>query len=182
MKVKIVIASNDTSKGYVANDIPLEFTSVMSKAKELELTIDPLDVDELETGVWKFLENCINQTGEMQWTINMSSDTGENLGAARIDDVRIALASSESLYASVTKALREFCGELSAYLMSKSLELSMKKITGTLATVAGTADTTGARISASEDLSADIDDLIDKIKQQSKEDIVKPKETLKDYM
>lgn len=183
MKVKIVIASNDTSKGYVANDIPLEFTSVMSKAKELELTIDPLDVDELETGVWKFLENCINQTGEMQWTINISSDTGENLGAARIDDVRIALASSESLSASVTKALREFCGELSAYLMSKSLELSMKKITGTLATVASTADTTGAHISSSsEGLSADIDDLIDKIKKQSKADIVKPKETLKDYM
>lgn len=183
MKIKIVIASNDTSKGYVANDMPLEFTSVMSKAKELELTIDPLNIEELETGVWKFLENCINQTGELQWTLNISSDTGESLGAARIDDVRIALATAESLCTPIARSLREFCGELSAYLMAKSLELSMKKVAGTFATVAGTADTTGASVSTSSGTpSADVDDLIDKIKKKSKADIVKPKETLKDYM
>lgn len=181
MIVHIYFKSTDSSKGYVSNDMPLEYTSVKSKAKTVVLDIDPLDVDDLENTVWKFLENCINQTCCMEWGVYVESDAGDNLATLIIDDTRIASAMQDTATAEQVKAIRNMCSELSAYLMAKSLELTMSKISGIGAAIADADDATGSSTKTAEPVS-DLDAVIEKVKKQSKADIVKPKETLADYV
>ena len=178
MKVKIYFKSTDDTKGYVGNDMPLEYTSVKSKAKITEIELTPLDSDEVEENIWKPLENCINQTSDMLWSIHIESEEGEAMATLRIDDIRIAAAMADTLSAVEAKAIRELSSELCSYLMAKSLELAMAKMSGTATPVVDddTASTAGAATVS------DIDAVIEKIKKQSKADIVKPKETLADYV
>lgn len=178
MLVRLYIKSLDASKGYVSNDMPLEYTSVKSKAKMIEMEISPLDADDLENILWKALNNCIDQTSKMQWNIHIESDTDVPIAVLSIDDIRIALAMSDATDPSTIKAVRELCSELSAYLMAKSLELAMATVTGT-ATAVAPEDPDVSPTAASP---SDIDAIIEKVKKQSKADIVKPKETLADYV
>lgn len=182
MKVKVYLKSVDTSKGYVSNDMPLEFSSVKSKAKVLELNLAPIDSDEVENILWKSINKCINQTSSMEWYIHIESDTGESIAVLRIDDSRIAMSFEEAIDAGTIRAVRELCNELTAYLMSKSLELSMSSAIGTAVPTSDTDSDPDTAATATGTTVSDIDNIIDKIKKQSKADIVKPKETLADYV
>ena len=183
MLAKIYFKSADASKGYVSNDMPLEYTTVQSKAKIIELELHPVSSDDIENKVWKFLENMINQTSCMNWHVVVDSDTDETIATLVIDDIRIGMASSDTLDAATHKALREVCSELSAYLMGKSLELAMSKAIGTATAVTGAlAADEDTAASATAVSSSDLDAIVDKVKKQSKADIVKPKETLADYV
>lgn len=183
MLARIFFKSTDSSKGYISNDMPLEYTSVQSKAKFVEIELTPLSSDDIENKVWKFLENIIKQTSCMEWVAMIESDTGEGIASLVIDDIRIGLAASDTLDATVLRALRELCSELSAYLMAKSLELAMDKSMG-LATPTASASSPDPDTSATATATTvgELDAIIDKIKKQSKADIVKPKETLADYV
>jgi ATP-dependent metalloprotease FtsH len=182
MIVKIYFKNADVSKGYVSNDMPLEYSSIKSKAKVIDLEIDPLDSDDIEKKVWKFLDNCITQTSNMQWIGVVESETEEPIATLRTDESRVGLAMSEFADTVQTKVMRELCMELGAYLMAKALDLAMASVTGTATAVADADDTTTAPTTASTTTAGDIDAIIDKIKKQSKADIVKPKETLADYV
>lgn len=181
MIAKIFFKSADASKGYVSNDMPLEYSSVKSKAKIIDLELCPVDSDGIETKLWKFLENLINQTSSMQWGMCIESETDEPLAVLHIDDTRIAIALHESCDAVTIKAVREVCSELSAYLMAKSLELAMGIATGTATPVAD-ADETSATATSATASTSDLDAIVEKVKKQSKADIVKPTETLADYV
>ena len=181
MIAKIFFKSVDASKGYVSNDMPLEYTSVKSKAKITELELTPVDADDVEAKVWKPLENIINQTSSMQWGVCIESESEDPLAMLHIDDSRIAIALHESCDAITIKSIREMCGELSAYLMAKSLELAMGLATGTATPVADADESSGTAPSTASTTS-DLDALLEKVKKQSKADIVKPKETLADYV
>lgn len=181
MTVKIYFKSQDPSKGYISNEMPLEYTSVKSKAKILDFTLIPLDTDELERKLWKFLEKLIDQTSIMQWEAYIESETGDPVAALHIDDMRVALAISDTSDTTVVKALREMCSELASYLMAKSLEVAMAKVAGVASPVADADDTTAASPTTATS-SSEIDAVIERIKKQSKADIVKPKETLSDYV
>lgn len=181
MIVHIYFKSTDSSKGYVSNDMPLEYSSVKSKAKTVVLDIDPLDIDDLESTVWKLLENCINQTCCMDWVMCIESDTGDSLATLVIDDTRIASAMQDTATAEQVRAIRNVCSELSAYLMAKSLELTMSKISGIGAAIAD-ADADTDISTKTADSTSELDAIIEKVKKQSKADIVKPKETLADYV
>lgn len=185
MKINLYIKSVDSSKGYVSNIVPLEYSSVKSKAKVLELNICPLDADEVELNIWKNIEKLIDQTSSMDWTIYIESDTGTPIGVLRLDDSRIAMSFEEGIDAATVKAVRELCCELTAYLMSKALDLAISSVVGTATAVPDAdadADTSVAASASGIPSSSDIDHVIDKIKKQSKADIVKPKETLVDYV
>lgn len=181
MIAKIFFKSTDASKGYISNDMPLEYSSVKSKAKVVDLELDPLDVDGVEHTVWKFLENCINQTSCMEWAICVESDTEEPIATLIVDDTRIALAVADSLDPTLIRTMRSLCTELSSYLMAKSLELAMSKVTGVATPTADADDDSGA-IPTTSTTTSDIDAIVEKVKKQSKADIVKPKETLADYV
>lgn len=181
MAVRVFFKSTDASKGYVSNDMPLEYTSVKSKAKFVDIEVNPLDSDELETKVWKFLENCINQTYCMEWGICVETDTEDPLATLIVDDIRIGLAVSKTIDPTILKGIREMCSELSAYLMTKSLELAMSSHAGTATTTADV-DATASTASPTSKTVSDIDAVIEKVKKQSKADIVKPSETLADYV
>ena len=179
MNSKIFFKSTDASKGYVNNDIPLEYTSVKSKAKLIDLEI-PHDSDDLESKVWKFLEKLIDQTSSMTWNMHIETETEDPIAVLAIDDARIALAVADTVDAATTRSIRELCSELSAYVMAKSLEIAMSRVTGVATPTADADDTTStAPTTASV---SDIDAVIEKVKKQSKADIVKPKETLADYV
>ena len=182
MIVKIHFKSADVSKGYVSNDMPLEYSSVKSKAKVIDLEIDPLDADDIEKKVWKFLDNCISQTSNMQWIAIVESETEEPIATLKTDDTRVGLAMSDLADVTQIKAMRELGVELGAYLMAKSLDLAMASVAGTATAVADVDDTATAPTTATTTTAGDIDSIISKIKKQSKADIVKPKETLADYV
>jgi cell division protease FtsH len=65
--------------------------------------------------------------------------------------------------------------------MAKSLELAMGIATGTATPVAD-ADEDSATATSTTGLAGDLDAVVEKVKKQSKADIVKPKETLADYV
>lgn len=180
MKVKIFIKHTDPAKGYVSNDMPLEYSNVKSSAKIIDLEIGPVDVDELEAKLWKMLDNVITQTSNMRWDVHVEDASENRIAILGIDDIRIALATADSVDRTTAVAVREVCTELSAYLMAKSLELAMGKITG-LATATADADDTSTTLSTSSEVS-DLDAVIERVKKQSKAEIVKPKETLADYV
>ena len=181
MKVKLYFKHPDASKGYVSNDLPLEYSNVKSKAKLFDLELIPLDSDAVERVVWKSLENLINQTSEMEWGIHIETETEDPIAVLVVDDIRIAMAISDTVDDSVQKAVRELCSELSSYLMAKSLELAMSKIAGVATPVASADDDDTASATTSSTVS-DLDAIIEKVKKQSKAEIVKPKETLADYV
>lgn len=181
MKVKLYFKHPDASKGYVSNDLPLEYSNVKSKAKLFDLELIPLDSDAIEKVVWKALENLINQTSEMEWSIHIETETEDPIAVLVVDDIRIAMAISDTVDDSVQKAVRELCSELSSYLMAKSLELAMSKIAGVATPVASADDEDTASATTSSTVS-DLDAIIEKVKKQSKAEIVKPKETLADYV
>lgn len=185
MKINLYIKSVDSSKGYVSNIVPLEYSSVKSKAKVLELNICPLDADEVELNIWKSVEKLIDQTSSMDWTVYIESDVGTPIGVLKLEDSRIAMVFEEGVDAATVKAVRELCCELTAYLMSKALDLAISSVVGTATAVPDAdtdADTSVAASASGIPSSSDIDHVIDKIKKQSKADIVKPKETLADYV
>lgn len=178
--VRIFLKSADPSKGYVSNDMPLEYSSVKSSAKYVELEIAPLDSDELEDKLWKFINNCIDQSGSMQWAGSIEDDSDNHLASFNIDDTRMGLAVSDCVDAVTTKNIKNLCMELGAYLMSKSLELAVSGVLG-IDTAVGADDVSPAATPTASTVS-DLDAVIDKVKKQSKADIVKPKETLADYV
>lgn len=181
MVVKLYFRSVDkTKKEYVSNDMPLEYTSVKSKAKAVDLELVPLNADDVEHKVWKFLENLIDQTSCMEWSISIETAGEETLANLIVDDIRIAMAVSDSLDATVSKSIRELCSELSAYLMAKSLERAMSKVIGTATPVATSHTAEGTAVPST--ISSELDAVIEKVKKQSRADIVKPKETLADYV
>lgn len=181
MKVKLYFKHPDASKGYVSNDVPLEYSNVKSKAKLFDLELIPLDSDAIEKVVWKALENLINQTSEMEWGIHIETETEDPIAVLVVDDIRIAMAISDTVDNSVQKAVRELCSELSSYLMAKSLELAMSKIAG-VATPVSSADDDDTTSATTSSTVSDLDAIIEKVKKQSKAEIVKPKETLADYV
>lgn len=170
--------------GYVKNIVPIEYTAVKTDAFKASVPVDPLDIDVFETAFWNNLEQLITQTSDMHWTILVEDDSGAALAEFQIEDDRVGWVKTDSCDSESAKRLYDIANTLKEYLMTMSLKLAMAKATGITATIApcdSITSCTSAAIPTSPSRGAE-EELVEAIKTKTKADIVKPKETLADYV
>jgi ATP-dependent Zn protease len=165
--------------GYVKNIMPIEFTSVLKDAANFFCEVDPLDVDMFEDNIWKPFEALIDQTSDMCWTVRVCDEAGDLLAEFQTEEDKVGWVRSPHCSSTDARILFVVANTLKEYLMSASLKLAMAKASGIAAAVAPTATSSAHSVSAG---TAEIDALVDAIKAKAKVDIVKPKETLADYV
>ena len=179
MELNIYFKSVDPSKGYVATVTPLEYTAVKKDAFKERMDFEAFDADDVEKRVWTHIDKLIDQSGVMDWCIKIETDEEEVYATVMTDSAKVAMAMADACPMGTARGIRECCSILSEYLMSKALEMSMKSIAASIAPSATAATTEPPK--PSED-SADIDELVKRIEAKTKASIVKPKETLDDYV
>jgi ATP-dependent Zn protease len=165
--------------GYVKNIMPIEYTSVLKDAANFFCEVDPLDVDMFEDNIWKPFEALIDQTSDMCWTVRVCDEAGDLLAEFQTEEDKVGWVRSPHCSSTDARILFVVANTLKEYLMSASLKLAMAKASGIAAAVAPTATSSAHSVSAG---TAEIDALVEAIKAKAKVDIVKPKETLADYV
>ena len=165
-------------EGYVKNITPVEYTAVKADAWCAVCTVDPLDIDMFEDRVWNNLEQLIAQTGDLKWSIHVETTSGEALAEFQTEEDRVGWVRTAACDHTHTRIVYEVANTLKEYLMTAALKLAMAKATGTAASVSASMSATPMPSTAS----ADIDKIVEAIKAKTKADIVKPKETLADYV
>lgn len=170
-------------EGYVKNLVPLEFTAVKSDALCVSCTVDPLDIDMFEDTVWKVFEELINQTSDMHWTISIENASGDKLAEFQTEDDKVGWVRTSHCTPVDARVLYEVANTLKEYLMTTALKLAMAKVSGLATAPTVTSATSASTIATHPTVSsAELDKLVEAIKAKTKADIVKPKETLADYV
>ena len=179
------INDTDHSLGYVASYNPVAYTAVKSTALKVAFDFESADIDDVENQVWSVLEALIDETGVMSWSLGVETDTEE--GVARIvcdeDGIAIALnAGFTQLTPTLERGIRT-CGMILAdYLSTKALTRAAQSITAQYTPVSGTGPTSTGNQQSSATSADDVDKLIEAIENKTKASIIKPKETLADYV
>jgi ATP-dependent 26S proteasome regulatory subunit len=170
--------------GYVKNVTPIDFTSVKTDALVFTCEVEPLDIDMFEANVWVNFENLISQTTDLCWTILVENDAGEKLAEFQTEDDRVGWTRSTTCSASDARILYEVANTFKEYLMTAALKIAMAKAAG-VATAVASAIGPDPSVAVAAHASAsgpEIDRVVEAIKAKTKADIVKPKETLADYV
>jgi ATP-dependent Zn protease len=166
-------------EGYVKNITPVEYTAVKADAWCAVCTVDPLDIDMFEDRVWNHLEQLIAQTGDLKWSIHIETTSGDALAEFQTEEDRVGWVRTAACDHIHTRIVYEIANTLKEYLMTAALKLAMAKAAGTAASVSAP---TSATLAMPSTASAEIDKIVEAIKAKTKADIVKPKETLADYV
>lgn len=184
MRYGFVFSKEDM--GYVKNITPIEYTAVFTDAFKVECEVEPLDVDMFEDNLWKPFEQLISQTSDLNWGITVTNEAGDTIATFVTEDDKVSWARTTTCSATDARVLFNVASTLKEYLMTAALKLASAKATGTAASVAGTPSTaasTSASVASHAALSgSDLEKLIETVKAKTKADIVKPKETLADYV
>lgn len=167
-------------EGYVKNVTPIEYTAVKTDALVASCEVDPLDVDMFEDNVWSALQHLIRQTGDLKWSIFVEDAAGTALAEFQTEDDRVGWVRSAACDSVASRILFEVANTLKEYLMTAALKMAMAASAGITASVAPTSSAPAGPVSAAP--SAEIEKLVEAIKAKTKADIVKPKETLADYV
>ena len=186
MKLYIhIVNEKDESLGYVAGFNPITYDSVKSNALKIEFDFSNVDVDEVENRVWSVIEALIDETGSMDWGLNIETDSEEYLAHIICSDSGLATAvnpTSPQLTLQLERSIREFSMCLADYLSTKALTMAAKSITAQYVPKSGTGPTSTSTAQPNGASADDIDKLIQSIENKTKASIVKPKETLDDYV
>jgi hypothetical protein len=186
MKLYIhIVNGKDESLGYVSGFNPVTYDAVKSNALKIEFDFSTIDVDEVENKVWAVVEALIDETGSMDWSLNIETDTEDELAHIVCSDSGLATAVnpiSPLLTLQLERSIREFSMCLADYLSTKALTLAAKSVTSQYVPKSGTGPTSTSTVQANGASSDEIDKLIQSIENKTKASIVKPKETLDDYV
>ena len=176
----------DDSLGYVERVSPLAYTSVKGNALKISFDFDNVDIDDVERDVWSVIEALIDETGSMEWDLNIESDREEAIARIMCEDDGIATAiNGGCTYATpgLERSLKMFGMMLADYASTKALAMAAKSVTSKYVPSSGTGP---SQASNSQTTAAptqdDVDKLIAAIENKTKATIVKPKETLDDYV
>jgi ATP-dependent Zn protease len=184
LKCKIIIKDTKVNE-YVETITPYSTTAIASSALTSTVTLDPWDDIEVENFATSVFTKLIKATDSADWILEISNeDTDEELAVASSTEEGIMISIAGTVSAKDSKCVRRFCMELSEYASTAILDLIARAAKGLAlktATAAASGSATSATVGAeSEDES--ITELVDKIRKTTKADIVKPKETLSDYV
>lgn len=185
MVLYIYFKSVDDSLGYVEGIVPLRYTVVKSNALKVAFDFDNIDIDDVERDVWTVLKSMIDESGTMHWEIRIETDAEEDVAKIYIDDDGMA-TSVNGAFAGLTpmleRSVKEFSIILSDYLSTEALARAASSITSKYVPASGTGPSSTATQKTSNVDDADMSKLIEAIENKTKASIVKPKETLADYV
>ena len=175
-----------TSGEYIKNILPLDKTTDINDAMSMEITFKPFDAETIGDFADKMLTKLINTTDSLEWKIEVwEPDHSSQWGILEIDDTGIAVFANPKASEDIARRLRKFAAELSDYISSAVLTIISRKCSGTAFTPedpSATSTSMRAEEEEEEEEDLDLDKLVEDIKKHTKADIVKPKETLSDYV
>lgn len=174
----LYVKASDTE--YIKNVVPLDKVSSISEALCTRIMLVPFDTEVVSEFAIEVITKLINTTDTLEWVIEVwSEDNSEMWGTLHLDEVGIGIFSSDSATEEIVRVLRRIASELSDYVSSAVLTLKSRASVG----VALSEDDTSASATAGTVTEEDeFSKLVDDIRKHTKADIVKPKETLADYL
>lgn len=168
---------------YVKSIVPLDMTTSITDAISHSLMFTPFDIESVSEFANDKLVKLINTTDSLDWKIEVwETDRSEVWGTLHIDDTGIAVFANPKKSEEYQRALRRLAGELSDYVSSVVLTLLSRKATGTALKTDDEDATASSATTHGGSTSEELDAIVDDIKKRTKADIVKPKETLVDYV
>ena len=169
------------SDEYVKTVVPFEAVASISDALGTKLMLSPLDVEGVGEFANDVIVKLINTTDSLDWIIEVwNEDTSEQWGTLVLDDDGVAVFTADDSSEELRRCVHRLAVEISDYVSSAALTLASRKSSGTALTEDPTA-TSASTCKGAED-EDDSSRLIDEIRKHTKADIVKPKETLADYI
>lgn len=175
MTWKIYIKAEDGN--FVMNTTPLDFTGLKSKAWCSEVLVKDLDADYIEA-LMEYISQVVNQSDTMTWNLYIETDEEEPVATVKFDEEKLECEMHTHEMATSVK-VRKFCADLSDYLTALALARAAKAAFTKVPTGGG-----GDTLSGSEKLAPEdpVEKIIAEIEHSTKASIVRPKETLADYV
>jgi ATP-dependent Zn protease len=180
-----VIYITDKSGEYVKSVVPLDKTTAITDALGHTLMFSPFDDESMSEFANNILLKLINTTDSLDWKIEVwEPDHSKQWGSLDLDSTGIGLFANPAMPEDYQRALRKFVSEVNDYVSSAILTLMSRKVTGT---ALKSEEDVGSSVDASATAcggtsTSELDAIVDDIKKRTKADIVKPKETLSDYV
>lgn len=183
--MKGVIYITDNSGEYIKSVVPLDKTTSITDALGYTLEFSPLDDDDVSEFANNILLKLINTTDSLDWKIEIwEPDHSKQWGSLTLDDTGIGTYMNPDMPEEYQRAVRKLMFEINDYVSSAALVLMSRKVAGTALKSEDDADSSvDTSATAHGGTSTDeLDAIVDDIKKRTKADIVKPKETLLDYV
>ena len=181
----------DRSGEYVKNVLPLDKTTSITDAFSYNIEFSPLDTEAIGDFANDILLKIMNATDSVSWKIEVwELDRSFQWGTLDMDDAGIAVFANDKISEEYQRAIHKLANELADYVSSAVLLLLSRKAVGTALkseddaddAVDSSATAHGASATAHGASATDIDSIIESIRKHTKADIIKPKETLADYV
>lgn len=152
---------------------PLDFTTLKSEAYCMIVPSTEIDEIFIEEVLVEALSKSIESANTMAWKVYIEDETENPLATIKFDDSRLE-CEMHTPDTSIHSVMKKLSSELSDYittiaLMRATKKAFMKATPGTLTSTAG-------------DTEVDEESLINEIESKTKASIIKPKETLADYV
>ena len=180
----ILIIKDSVSGEYLKQVTPREWASSKSEALSTTICVKPLDEDALHEFATKVVTKLIDsdETKDLTFDIEMYDESGVELYASgEVREEALGILTSETLPTEITISVRKLYGTLGDYISSAVVSRLLRVKTGATASAAKDPESSATDCGA-ETSDSELDALIKAIKAQTKADIVKPKETLSDYV
>jgi ATP-dependent Zn protease len=174
----------DRSGEYVKNVLPLDKVISITDAFSYNIEFNPLDTEAVGNFANDILLKIMNATDSVSWKIEVwELDRSFQWGTLDMDDTGIAVFANNKISEEYQRAVHRLANELADYVSSEVLLLLSRKSAGTALKSVDDADTeVDASATAHGASVTDIDDIVESIRKHTKADIIKPKETLADYV
>lgn len=181
-----IVNGRDEALGYVESVNPVAYTAVKGSALTIDFDFSCVDADDVENKVWNVINALIDETGEMDWGLAIETSSEESVAHVVCEEDGLATAVNASfsgLTPMLERSLRTFGMYLADYLSTKALSRAAQSATAKYVAASGTGpSTTGTTTTVQGQNNDEIDKLIEAIQNKTKATVVKPKETLADYV
>ena len=185
-----IVNERDNTLGYVESVNPVAYTVVKGNALKIDFDFSYVDADDVENKVWNPIEALINETGEMDWGLTIETPSEESVAHTICDEDGLATAINAAfsgLNPALERGIKTFGMFLADYLSTKALSRAAQSATAKYVAANGTGPSNTQSNTQSSTVqgqpnSDEVDKLIEAIQNKTKAAIVKPKETLSDYV
>ena len=173
-----------TSKGYLETLVPVAFTTDISKKYESNLDLDAYDQDIIENNIVKQIEAIAINLGNMNMDIEiyLEAETTSDIKISIIDDTIGIHSTRDTIDPDVFSELKSICTVIAGYLFDIYLKIKTSGSSSLSGFMDGLKETLGIGKGTVPTASSDIDEILKFITEKTKAEVVKPSETLDNYV
>jgi ATP-dependent Zn protease len=173
----------DDSGMYVECVHPYSVVSSITDALATNICFSPLDTEAIENFASDIVTKLILATDSLNWKIEVwELDRSAQWGTLIFDDSGIGIFGDDACIEEQQRALRRLATELSDYVSSAAITVTTRKAAGAFCKTTTDAEADATASASIGGTSEELDEIIEHIKKHTKADIVKPKESLADYV